>query len=378
MEQVLLNIQFLEYLAYEAYRNADYQNSLDLNARIIKSAEEVNDHETVVRAKFWKCESLKLLGRYKQALTEAMEAVSKKYTAADPRDLFNIYTNIIALGLSLPTSLESIHRSLKQAEQFARQNGRPHWHSKLLLLRSNVLRNRGMYSEALDRVQEAWAKYQAIYPIYAMDTYMKNIARLLINMKRFDDAEKFFTYWDNQPNDQPGRRLRRKILREIQLARARGNKEKYVNLARAFSQRHSSLYDSYHFIQVQIIAGHFDSIKDLLAKYLYQERKSESLYKQNFLWRLIGDFHHNKARKMLGLQTVDCRYEDEKTVSITEIPEKIHKKALHELKRAEKAYKNANSYANQIDEKLKATVNSELCHELLAKNRHIINNIAVK
>ncbi len=356
--RIIRELYFLELAAYEAYSNAQYLQCSILNDRIIEISESVDLQQQVVRAKFWKTESLRLIGRYKQALAEGMDAVSKKYPNADHRDTFNVYTNIIALGLSLPTSLRAIENSIQSAYRFAEHVGLPHWSAKLLLLESNLYRNRGMFDLALEKLQQAWAVTKSEYPSYTVDTYMKGFVKLLVKMEKLDLANEYLEKWQTLENSQPTRRIKRMMLRQIQYQRALCNKTETLNLARGYNQQFSSLYDTHPMIEAFIANGYCDLAKPLLTKYLFSARNSESLYQLMFNYRLIGDYHHAKLRQLSGLPPTDMRYDSNETF-VVEPAHQLLATAMqkNEWRKAVDAYKSAHELAAEIDGKLDCNYN---------------------
>jgi len=306
-----------------------------------------------------------------------MEAISSKYTEADTRDLINLYTNIIALGLSLPTSLQSIQKSLQRTELFVQQQGEPNWQSKILLLKSNLQRNRGQFDEALESLQQAWALRRNVYPVYTQDTYMKNFIKLLIYLKQFDQAELYFIKWINLTDEQPGRRTKRLSLRRIQYARATGNKAEALNMARIFTHHFSDIFDAHQLIETYIANGFTDLCITLLARFVLKDRNSESLYKQLYLQTLIGDFRYATVRKLLNLSPIDMRYEklpDNEEID-TQLLNANSAMIMKNLAKAKRSYSKATAISQEIDQLIQGTKNQSEINERIEKMLYTYSRI---
>lgn len=348
---ILEKLVNLEMLGWNAYMSAEYEFSSELFRQLAAISEKNQIDVLTVRAKFMRSECLKLLGLHKQALSEAMEGASSKYKEGSPRDVFNIYTNIISIGLSLPTSRKAIESSIEKADRFADQKGEPFWKAKTLLLKSNLFRNRGLYDKAIDFLKQAWSITTNSYPAYVNDTFMKNLVYLYLKKNELDKVADTFKKWEQLPNEQPARRKKRMILRLLQYLRQKGNTEKALELSRDFVTNYSDVIDSYPIIETLQINGFVEQSKSYLYKYLMHTRKAESNYQQKYNYLLLGDYYINSALTKIGENPVDLRFIPLNfKINSSKYDQKL-------LLKAQNAYSEALKYAKIIDELIESDIN---------------------
>lgn len=339
--------------------SAEYQQGVNLFSKALELALKLKIDELIVRALFMKSECLKSQGMYKQALAESLEAVSGKYPNADPRDMFNTYTNIISIGLGLPSSLQSIEKSLNNAVNYITTAGEGFWHAKIHLLKSNLYKNRGMYEPAIDELSRGWAIWKQAYPTYANDTYMKNFVKLFVKTNDTVTALKYFQKWETLDNEQPTRRIKRMLLKQIYFFRSIGKKKDALDTARIFNQNFTDIYDWPSIIEAYIYNGNLNLAVELLAKYALRYRSSESSYQIKFVFTLIGDYHFNCITDTLFNEHYDLKFCNEPDFSLSVKNEIDGKKVEKHFRNALSAYNSALNVAKEIDRKLECDVNQK-------------------
>ena len=167
-----LKIYLLNDLAYEAYRDKDYELGIRYYDELQNLAKRINDKPQIIHSQFWKSECLFFAGRYKEALAQAMEALSNRQPDTDKALLLYIYSLILQISLTIPVSLHAIENSLEKTKQFIQQFGESHWRATYLYNKSDLLRKRGLYVESFEAAQEGWSVWKDGYPSYYADEYL--------------------------------------------------------------------------------------------------------------------------------------------------------------------------------------------------------------
>ncbi len=368
-----LKIEMLYETAYEAYKCGEYKESVECFDKALKLAEKIGDENAIVRIKFWKSAALVVLGKLKQTLTECLEAVKIKNSTVDIRDVFNIYLNIIDVGMRIPTSFQSIENSFRQAEQYCKSVGEPHWWSLLLVHKSDFETLRGNYENALEFSLEAWARYERKYPSNIPGSYIDDIVDLNTKLGRYEVAQSYFVIWQELDNVQPVNRVVRISKRKIAIARATHQIDKALDIALRLNQTTSKLYDKHELIETYLAHGSVNNAKNLIVKFLHENHISESLYKQCYCFQLLGDFHYAYARKLAGLQPVDVEYPIEKDVFFEDeiLLIKTKENTKFHIKRALQCYHSALQIATEIDVRLETQLYKTRENKRIDAVRHL-------
>ncbi len=134
-DRIRKDIGDLGNAANEAYKSRQYDKGALLFGKALKLSKELDDTKLIVRYHLWKGACYVENNKYKRAIAEFTQALSLDISTANDADVFNIMTAFVDVGLSIPTRLEAINKSLKQCSDFIKTNTPQH----LVMFRNDVL-----------------------------------------------------------------------------------------------------------------------------------------------------------------------------------------------------------------------------------------------
>ncbi len=377
-DRIRKDIGDLGNAANEAYKSRQYDKGALLFGKALKLSKELDDTKLIVRYHLWKGACYVENNKYKRAIAEFTQALSLDISTANDADVFNIMTAFVDVGLSIPTRLEAINKSLKQCSDFIKTK-ETYWKATYLYIVSDLANLRGDKDKANELIQEAFSVWEKKYSHYIADEYLWRLTKYAIEQKKFAIADEYLAKWDNYKNDFHISRKRYKAKINIELNRAKLKKQKALKVARNFAPFDTDEPD--YLITAYLINNEWKPAKEAVIRYICKKRSSESLYTQSSCFTFLGDYHYVVARALLGLPPVDFKYDKPKAFEIIDkitvendtvkrkrsFKDKLFgqadvqislKEIKKHLKNAEWAYLRAFEISKEIDQRLECLVNT--------------------
>ena len=366
--------------AYKAYCSQHYRPALQLYSEALVNALSIKHEGYITHIRLWKCICLQMEGKYRLALAESLDAIRSKSGQAFHGDVFKLYSEVISIVSLIPLEMRLIKDAIAKAGQYIKTNGEPAWRSVILYEEAALLSLRGKLSEAFDKALEALAYYNGEYPSFIIDSHYHQIVDICLKMKDKKAANEYLEEWDKANNNYPDARKRSILHSKIQYARFSGNRKEAFVLARQHSLLLNNVADSFHLVTVYMINGYLDSAYEPLVNYLYSQKNAESLFTQSYCFTICGKYHYSKTRKMLNLDIVDMKYDDEDSVSPPRnINRELNMRRLKkEVANATRMFRHALNISNQINEihENKSNIDfDEKCLRLAIKLESAINEL---
>jgi hypothetical protein len=346
--------------ASQSYINVEYDKGVQLYGKALELAKQIDDQKQIVFYKFWKGECLKQDNKYKQALAEFIECLTFTSENIDKADIFNARTGIIAIGLSIPTSLKAIKKALEQTEQFINSAGSDSfWRAKTLKLISDLQAAQGNVKDAFLTMQEAWALWKNRYPCYIESGYHDNLIDLAIQLEEYDFVIQQFAKWEEISTEHIVSKKKGILNRRFHFARSTRSKESALAFARELAALDS---DEPHYLAVaHLFNGNLNLAKEIIIRYVKKNRKQESLYTHQYCFKLLGDYHYSLARNILNLPAIDLDFSSEYEFSIPGSTQFAFRedRLRKELQSCLWNYKRYFNIAAKIDERLECYTNTK-------------------
>jgi len=291
--------------------------------------------------------------------------------------IYGSMTDHIEIAQRLPVSLAAIERAYRQAEDYYRSAGEADWRGRLLYYRSELLFERGLYSEALSAAQEGAAHLRDDCPKLYPSTHMYGLFRISLALGDLDGAKRYLNRWvekyDKEDKHHPVRGAYEHVMRS-RLARAEGRAGDAVEWARAGAHmipapdwgdaRFALVCEQ---ARAFILAGQHALAGELVAR-LAHARRSESAHRRYAFALLRGDYYLGRARAASGLAQLDDEFGMRGAAHEEVEPARP---AGFEAARARRAYAAALKVGAWIDEKLECSIRTDEVNRRLARLSHV-------
>lgn len=358
-------INSLHDAGYEAYINGQLAHAAELYKSALAIAEAINDSYTIISSRFWYGIGLYFGGELRQALAVWTPILQDNREAADAADVFNTICYYIEVAKCLPTSLKTIEKADAQAENFLRDTGHSNWRHLLLYLRAELLKLRGMYTEALAAAQESWATWIREYPNNTADTHLESLVDISLRLRRPELARRYLAEWEHHwDNTIPKERIIQISYRQSILARFENRADDAVEWARRAMPIAGLIdHEANRLTAVIVMAraflcnGEVEHARNLLAR-LFALRHSEYGHHRYELRLLRGDFHLACARSTAGMLPRDDEFGEDFPPPTLKKP-KDAQAATRALRRARRAYDEALKVGQWIDGQLQCSLRQQ-------------------
>lgn len=347
--------------AWEAYRDQQHLRAAELFAQGREIAESISDTRLAIKFRSWQGASfIDSGGRLQRALAVLTPTLQTELNLGDANDVYRTLIRYIEIAQRLPISLASIEKVYAETERFLRDTGHYDWRHRILLIRGELLAERGIYKEALKVTQESWIMFNPKHPAYAIDDHFYWLVKLSIYLRDSDQAGKYLIEWERQENTFPKDREVKVCQLKSSLARLNGAIPDAIDWARqaivAAEQRdrvHEGAVSA--IIRAFLSSGDIKRAGDFINKY-FTLRHSEMGVARYNVRLLQGDYHFACAREAVGAPPFD----DEFGLKFV-LPECLINSAIisHEIHRAQNAYDSALKIGQWVDTQLQCDVRQQ-------------------
>jgi tetratricopeptide (TPR) repeat protein len=166
-----------------AYKQGRYAEAALFYARARRTSEELRDYHGAFEAGVWEVESLRLVGRYEQAMN--LLVTLQPPAGAPPAGRWVAQKKIFDITASTHPSLSRLRQALDDISALATRL--PHPSHDVDMLQGNLYEFQGEWLRALEHYERAWSRYGGKGYLLSDSAY--GAALMALRLHRFGDAQ---------------------------------------------------------------------------------------------------------------------------------------------------------------------------------------------